>query len=158
VIREDVVGSARSRICYPNISSCISVTAVTRYGLAGTHISVGTKLKVVDQVFEAMRAAGAGGCREFHVVGAIARYEKIARAINTRLKIEQKIQSAISPDAAVRFFDTSDHGNVHVFVEQDHSAPVTLRFSWTASVGNHLIDNQYREFSPKYEIDPNEFV
>lgn len=156
VIREEYVGSSWQRMCYPGISSCISITGVSPVGLIGTHITIATEATLVDDLMQAMRSGGAASCPNFYVVGAFSQFKpRAASIINTRKKISQKIKSRINKNATVRFYDTSAHGDVHVFAEK---GPLNTQFLWVASHGNIVAGFNYPVFQGRTAINPGHFV
>lgn len=156
VIREEYVGSSLQRICYPGISSCISITAVLPTGLIGTHITIATEANLVDDLMQAMKSGGGAGCPNFYVVGAFSQFKpRAASTINTRRKISQKIKSRVNRNAIVRFYDTSAHGEVHVFAEK---GALNTQFLWIASHGNTVAGFNYPAFQGRTPINPGHFV
>ncbi len=99
---------ADANLCYPNISSCLTVTGLSRQGsLRGAHLATPFGLKK-DDVTTLAKAIGAGGCDKFVVAGPIkdikARTDE--GECNTRKDIEAQLKE-FSSDAEVRFLDTS---------------------------------------------------
>lgn len=153
---EDHVGSCTMRICYPSISSCISITGVSAGGLMGTHLTCFTPIVEVDQAFQFMRIGGASGCQNFYVIGRFAMFKPNAPAeINSRKKIRNKIRATLNAHAAVHFYDTSAHGEVHVFVER---VAAGVEFFRIASAGNFVPGVAYPAFAGRTEIPPGDFV
>lgn len=158
VLREEVVGSSRNRICYPGISSCITITGVMPGGLVGTHLTVASEPTLIDAALLALKAGGGGACTSFYVVGAIARFKENTGdpGFNTRKKIRDKICKHINKDARVRFFDTSAHHvDVHVFAERNRLGTV---FSYTPTTGIVVSGNNYPNVGNRTFIEPHQYV
>jgi hypothetical protein len=157
VIREEYVGSASEDICYPGISSCISITGVAPAGLVGAHITVSTELDLVDQIMQAMRTGGGSSCVSFYVIGAFVKFKSNTKtaAIDTRKKISQKIKSGINDKAVVSFYDTSGHGDVHVMAEKNGMA---ANFFWIAQAGHIVAGDAYPTFAGRSAINASQFM
>jgi hypothetical protein len=156
VIREEYVGSSRERICYPGISSCIAITGVLQDGLVGAHITIASERDLVYEILQAMKVGGGGNCLNFYVIGAFTHFKPNAtQAINTRKKIRDKIKSAINRNATVRFYDSSAHGDVHVFAEKN---VVNTDFFWISSHGNNVQGFNYPAFVGRTPINAIQFV
>jgi hypothetical protein len=157
VLREEWVGAASNRICYPSISSCIAVTGVGPSGMVGAHITVATEPELVDQIFQTMRTGGSS-CPEFYVIGAISAHFKpktVDARINSRKKISQMVQKMINGQAAVRFYDTSSHGDAHIMAEKNLGG---ANFYWIASAGHMVMGDAYPNFPGRTQINSNLFV
>jgi hypothetical protein len=76
VLFEEYVGYSQKGICYPNISSCITITGVGLGGLIGTHITVVSKIDIVDDILTEMVAYGGDSIRNCYVIGAIVPFKK----------------------------------------------------------------------------------
>ena len=156
VLREEFVGSSSARICYPGVDTCITITGVLPGGLVGTHITVATEIGLVDDLLQAMRIGGGGNCQNFYVIGRFTVFKPHAtQVINTRKKISKKIKSIINKNATVRFYDSSAHGSVHVFVEKNAHYP---NFFLINSHGNYVAGYTYPTFEGRTQIDVNQFV
>lgn len=157
VLREEVVGSARNRICYPGISSCITITGVMPAGLLGTHLTVATEATLIDDALLALKVGGGSACTSFYVVGAIARFKENADiSFNTRKKIRDKVCQHVNKHARVRFFDTSAHHvDVHVFAERNRLGTV---FSYTPTTGIVVAGNNYPTVANRTFIEPHQYV
>ncbi|WP_232448458.1 hypothetical protein [Burkholderia ubonensis] len=108
-ISHDLGARPDANLCYPNISSCLTVTGLSRRGsLRGGHLTTPEGLKREDM--QALsNAMGAQDCKTFVVAGPIAdikaRTEK--SECSTRKEMAAQLKAA-SPNAEVRFLDTSD--------------------------------------------------
>ena len=156
VLREDYVGFSHKCICYTGINSCVTITGVFPGGLVGTHITVSTKPCQVDKLLKDMRIYGGNNIQDFYVVGALKVFKKRTNMtfINTRKKISEKIKSIINKKAKVRFYDSSDHGQVHVFAEKDS---INTKFSWIHEQGNIVVGFNYPKFVGGTPINVNQF-
>lgn len=117
VVPEDHVGAAAHAICYPGVSSCITITGVQAGGLVGAHLTFATTSDELDQFLEKLEAVGAGACQTFYVVGAITRFKAstAVKAFNTRKKIRDRITGDFNKTATVWFCDTTPLGDNHIF-------------------------------------------
>lgn len=156
VLREENVGSSNNRICYPGVSSCITITGVLPTGLVGVHVTIGTETPLIDQALLAMKISGGSRCTNFYVVGAIRNFKAQTNNadVDKRKKIKEKIQSIISKHASVRFFDTSFQQEVHIFVEHDGITPT---FSYASTTGNAVTGFVYPNIANRTTINLNQF-
>ncbi|MES9897566.1 MAG: hypothetical protein ABW148_00920 [Sedimenticola sp.] len=157
VLREDYVGCSAERICYPGIISCVSVTGILPGKLIGTHLTISTKIEMVDELFQAMKDDGGSGCVNFYVIGAFKHFMRADKAINTGQKLSNKIKSRINRNSTIKFYDTSLHRNVHVFAEKSNSV---TSFYWIKSKGNTVSMFNYPDpmFLKRDKIFKNEFI
>ncbi|WP_232431193.1 hypothetical protein [Burkholderia ubonensis] len=115
---------ADANLCYPNISSCLTVTGLSRQGsLRGAHLATPFGLKNDDMATLA-KAIGAAGCDKFVVAGPIkdikARTDE--GECNSRKEIEAQLK-AFSSDAEVRFLDTSKRpAPYNIYVQRERQA------------------------------------
>jgi len=157
VIREENVGSASNRICYPGISSCVTVTGVGPSGMVGCHITFATEPDLVSQMFQAMRTGGGTSCVHFYVIGKIADFKRSRTysSFNTRKKMGQAIKDVICETAVVRFCDSEAYGkDIHIMVQKNL---MNADFSWVATAGNVVAGDLYPAFAGA-AISPNDFV
>ncbi|WP_431821284.1 hypothetical protein [Burkholderia sp. F1] len=125
-ISHDLGARPDANLCYPNISSCVTVTGLSRQGsLRGGHLTTPEGLKR-DDMKALSNAIGAEDCKTFVVAGPIAdikaRTEKTE--CNTREKMAAQLREA-SPNAEVLFLDTGGHKppyNIYVRHERQESA------------------------------------
>ncbi len=115
VVAENSIGKAPSaetdadaKLCYPNISSCLTVTGLTRDGsLRGGHVTTvrGLNKETLDTLSTKI---GADECTKFVVAGPIDNIKK--RTTDTEVDSRKKITSLLqqkSPGAEVRYLDTT---------------------------------------------------
>jgi hypothetical protein len=159
IVREEYEGEAHSRICYPGISSCISITGVKPAGeLVGAHITVATEKELIDGLLATMKSHGGNNCHYFYVIGPLQREFKpktSVKSFNTRKKIRDLIKSTLNKNAIVKFYDTSECGDIHVFAEKNG---INTDFYWIKSQGNMVMGNIYPAFTGRTAIGPNQFV
>jgi hypothetical protein len=148
---------ATNRICYPGVSSCITVTAPLAGGILGAHITVGTPQSEIDTMFTAIRTGGGGNCPVIYVAGRIATFkvQTLAPAMNTRKKIAARIKSMINAAATVRFYDTTALGATHIFAERNGAA---TSFFWIAEHGNNVAGFIYPNFAGRTAIPLASFI
>lgn len=156
VLREEWVGGAFNRICYPSVSSCITVTAPSPHGIVGAHITFGTPLVDVDTLFSRMRTGGASSCPVIYVAGRFANFKaSTVAALNTRKKIGAHIRASINRAATVKFYDTSALGATHIFAEKYAGV---LGFFWIAEHGNNVVGFTYPDFAARTAIPIAAFI
>ncbi|MEX2964756.1 RHS repeat-associated core domain-containing protein, partial [Microbulbifer sp. TYP-18] len=131
VLREDFVGSSTRGICYPNISSCISITGVSDSGMVGAHITTGSN---VNKILDVMKTGGASGFNDVHVVGALSNYMKSnSSGLRSTSNIKNIISKRLNNKAKIRFQDTSQFGlESHIFAGRSTSGDVTFSYANTA--------------------------
>jgi hypothetical protein len=130
VIREDYVGQAPDVICYPGISSCISITCTLRGGLCGTHLTVSTEADLIDEAVTSLSTAGSRAFTSVHVVGKIGEFKQRTKhsGFRTRKKISALLRKAFNYHGQVLFCDTVGFAQgVHVGVVRGPGNPA---FSW----------------------------
>ena len=117
MVAENSIGKAPSaetdadaKLCYPppNISSCLTVTRLTRNGsLRGGHVTTVQSLK--RETLDILSTEiGAGDCAKFVVAGPISDIKErtAATEVDNRKKITSLLQQK-SPGADVRYLDTT---------------------------------------------------
>jgi hypothetical protein len=156
VLREEYIGSVTNRICYPGVSSCITITGVLPTGLVGVHITIATEADVIDTALMALKTGGGGSCTSFYVAGAISVFkdQTTNETFDKRKKIKDKIQRIVNKHASVRFYDTSLQQDVHIFVELNGNAPT---FSYAQALGNTVTGFTYPEIANRTPINLNQF-
>jgi hypothetical protein len=156
VLREEYVGSSANRICYPGVSSCITITGVLPTGLVGVHITIASETPLIDEALLAMKTSGGSSCTRFYVVGAISRFKASTNNadVDKRKKIGNKIRSLVNKDASVRFFDTSFQQEAHIFVEHNGFAPT---FSYAPAANNTVSGFTYPNIPNRTTINLNQF-
>lgn len=156
VLREEFVGSAGSRICYPGVSSCITITGVLPTGLVGAHITIASEESLIDGALLALKAGGGSNCGNFYVVGAISLFKDNADAsFDKRKKIRDKIRSLVNKHAQVWFFETPRNSDVHIFAELNQFVP---EFSYIQTDGNTVMGSNYPNFGGRTAIAANQFI
>lgn len=155
VLREEFVGSATGRICYPGVSSCITITGVQPTGLVGAHITVISESTLIDEALVALKSGGGSSCINFYVVGAIAEFKAEANiSFDKRKKIRDKIRELVNKHATVWFFDTSSRQEVHIFAELNGTAPA---FSFVQASGNHVAGYTFPSVANRTNIASHQF-
>lgn len=119
VLREDKTGLARDRICYPGVSSCLTVTFRQQNLLAGTHLTILTDKKALKDTLKQLKALSQNKPGEIIVASPFSVYKAgvVDKELNTRSKL-QKIIAKIFPDTPVRMVDTSDIQSSHILVSK----------------------------------------
>lgn len=155
VLREDCVGCATTAICYPGISSCITITCVSPSRLVGAHITIGTTAEEVDEMFQYIKVNTAN-IYAYYVVGSIDRFKPNARCteIDTRKKLEERLKKEFNPKGSVGFYDTTPD-DVHIFAVK---ARLNITFSRIAAAGNMVAGNNYLDFPGRTIINEDQFV
>lgn len=120
ILREDGVGASVQKICYPSISSCITITCVGTAGIAGAHLTVLTTAAQLAETIQSLRSSGIGALKVCYVIGAIRHFKTYVKegAVNTRKKISTALECALGGPSRPLFYDTSSLGEVHVFAER----------------------------------------
>lgn len=141
VLREDYVGCATTAICYPGVSSCITITCVSPSGLLGAHITVRTTPVEIAEMFQFIRA-NMSGIYAYYVVGSIRNYKDHTtnEEINERTKLQKRLKKEFNPQGLVGFFDTTPYTDVHVFAEKNG---LKTTFYWIAAAGNNVAGMNY---------------
>ncbi|MCA8003341.1 hypothetical protein [Burkholderia metallica] len=157
VVREDSVSFSTHRVCFPSVSSCLTVTGVSSQGLHAAHIPTGSQSgnEYLENMVDAMNASG---CKTFYVIGAIKTFKSNVAGsnFNSQYNISEYLKGKAS-NATVKFFDTSDHGNVNIYVEKQGDS-VTATYGSATEPGNHVIGNQYPTPSTAMTIDADRFI
>jgi len=146
VVREDYVGSCTHAICYPGVSSCVTVTGVGAGLMVGAHLTMGTSAAELDAFFVLLQAQGAAACQEFFVAGAFGQFKAHVPApdFKTRKKMRNRIVAETTPAANVRFYDTTALGDIHIFAVINGAA---ADFSYAVSAGNFIAGFAYPAFA-----------
>ena len=122
VLREDRVGSASSKICYPGVSSCISITCVSNGSLMGVHVTIATSAEELKCALDYFSLKG-GGAVNIYVVGAIREFKDktFNKNVNTRKKLSKLLKSSVNKNATVQFYDTSGR-DLNIMAERQNGA------------------------------------
>jgi hypothetical protein len=113
VIREDVVGQAPRAICYPGVSSCLTITCVSPAGLSGAHLTIVTTSDLIDQALLSLKSAGSNMFSAVYAVGKIAEFK--ARTVDERLRTRKKMSQLLRHtfnyrSGTIQFYDTVSNG------------------------------------------------
>ena len=156
VLREEFVGSATGRICYPGVSTCITITGLLPTGLVGVHITIATEPVLIDDALKALKSGGGSTCTTFYVVGAISEFkvQTVAPDFDKRKKIRDKIRELVNKHATVWFFDTSSLRDVHIFAELTGTTPV---FSYVQTAGNPVAGENFPNIPGRTNIAAHDF-
>lgn len=157
VLREDNAGSADNAICYPGISSCVTVTGVSPTGLVGVHITIASDNGEINDLMTRLRDAGGNTCLRFYVMGPFTNFKPSSEAteFNTRKKMQQKIKSIVNKNASVKFYDAPANAEAHFFAELDG---VNARFYKSNTAPNDISGYDYPDIANRTEIPQNRFV
>lgn len=139
VLREDKTGVARDRICYPGVSSCLTITFRHENFLAGAHLTIATDKNALKDVLKEIKALNPNKPIEIIVASPFSVY-KIGvsdKELNTRSKLK-KIIGRIFPDTSIRLVDTSDIRLSHILVSKNSLEYVNE--SNFRVIGNHCPD------------------
>ncbi|MFN0113654.1 MAG: hypothetical protein ACKVPY_03150 [Paracoccaceae bacterium] len=117
VVREEDVGQASGMICYPGVSSCISVTCLSGHGLSGTHLTVSTEPALVDNAMQYLKGYTAGGASALYIVGKLTEFRMKSK--DARLKTAKTtallLQGALNYRGKIRYYDTTGVGDAHIY-------------------------------------------
>jgi hypothetical protein len=156
VLREDNVGSTMGRVCYPGISSCITITGVHPNGLIGAHITAVTTQYEVQEILMAMKTGGASTCIKFYVVGAIRQFiQWTHEGFNDRKKMSDQIKKHTNKDATVWFYDTSDNSDVHIVAENVQGQTY---FRYTPNTNHRVQGDIYPNLPDLITVQPHQFI
>ena len=151
-IFEDRVAAPSTKMCYPGIKTCITITGVLPRRLIGSHLTFTTTKEDYDKFFQLMKGLGGSGCQNFYVIGNITAF-KIANKTK-RKKISNMIKLGLNKNATVRFYDTSSYGDVNVQVENTGGIP---NFFWIKDDGTKAEGQKWTVFDNRTAINLNEF-
>jgi hypothetical protein len=120
VLREENVGFSAKNVCYPNISSCITITGVGSNGVVGGHLTILTTASLLGKTMQVVEGE-VKGCEACYVIGAISQFKVSVKdsEINTRKKISDSIKQKLGKQVSVLFYDTGPLGEVHIFMERN---------------------------------------
>lgn len=155
IIREDRVGSAIDKICYPGISSCISITGVSVNGMIGAHLTISTTALELDQFITLLATEKTSAIMNFYVVGKIQKFKDYIKVatFNTRKKMRDVLKSQLEKKANVYFCDIGlllPHG-ANVCASRNGS---WASFSYISEVGNLVSGSTYPD-TTNYISIPN---
>jgi hypothetical protein len=144
VIREDRVGSSIDRLCYPGVSSCISITGVSVDKMIGAHLTIGTTVPELAQFIALLAAEKTSEIMNFYVVGKIAKFKESTTIanFNTRKKMRDFLKAQLEQKANVYFCDigllVAQGANVCVFRNGAQAS-----FSYIPEAGNLVVGSTY---------------
>lgn len=145
VLREDKVGVCSNSICYPDVSSCLTVTLRTKNSLAGVHLTVASDKQHLKNSLEEIKKLAKDIPVEVIIGAPFSEYKKHVKDIdlNTRARLK-KIISKVFPRSDIQMYDTSDIQSAHVFVSKS-----AIRHEDAA--GKPVIGNRYPGVSAQNE-------
>ncbi|MBI3310717.1 MAG: hypothetical protein HYZ77_05525 [Serratia liquefaciens] len=137
MLREEKTGLCSERICYPDVSSCLTITFRNKSSLAGVHLTVASDKKILKEALLKMRELSEKLPREIVVSAPFSTYKKHVKddTLNTRAKLS-KIIAKTFPHAGILMHDTSDTQSSHIFVSKNEVRHVN-------SADHPVIGNQY---------------
>jgi len=144
VIREDRVGSSIDRLCYPGVSSCISITGVSVDKMIGAHLTIGTTVPELAQFIALLAAEKTSEIMNFYVVGKIAKFKESTTIanFNTRKKMRDFLKAQLEQKANVYFCDigllVAQGANICVFRNGAQAS-----FSYIPEAGNLVVGSTY---------------
>lgn len=139
VLREDKTGIARDHICYPGVSSCLTITFRHENFLAGTHLTIASDKKALKDILQEIKAFSPDTPVEIVVASPFSVYKNNAfdKELNTRSKLK-KIIAKMFPDTPIQMVDTSDIQSSHILVSKNSVEYVNE--SNFRVIGNHCPD------------------
>jgi len=142
VLREENVGFSAKNVCYPNISSCITITGVGSNGVVGGHLTILTTASLLGETMQVVEDE-VKGCEACYVIGAISQFKVSVKdsEINTRKKISDSIKQKLGKQVNVLFYDTGPLGEVHIFLERN--AEGSYQFSYCKASGVTVSAQEY---------------
>ncbi|MBH3428934.1 hypothetical protein [Pseudomonas alkylphenolica] len=145
VLREDKLGICSDNICYPDISSCLTVTIRNKNSLAGIHLTVASDKQQLKDSLEEIKELIKDIPGDVIISAPFSEYKRHVKDndLNTRAKLK-KIISNVFPHSDIQMYDTSDIQSAHVFVSKS-----AIRHEDAA--GKPVIGNRYPEVSAQNE-------
>ncbi len=122
-IRESECRLSAREICYPGVSSCISITLFNSNSMVGIHCTIANTAHEIRSVIKEIKEKTASEFNDCYVIGALSvfKYNVIDRSLSTRKKISNEINSHITIRNSIKFHDTTMHlntgKNVHIFIK-----------------------------------------
>lgn len=130
VVWEEYVGQAPDAICYPGVSSCLTITCVSPGGLSGTHLTIGSPPEFIAEAIDMLAAPGTAFTHIF-VAGKIDLFKTSTKdkGFNTRKKMSTRLSKALGfRRSSILFYDTAPLATgVHLGVVR---GPGGAAFSW----------------------------
>jgi len=130
-IRESECRVVTREICYPAISSCISITLVNANIMVGIHCTVANTAHEIRNVMCEIKRTIAEEFTDCYVVGALPIFKSSVfdHSISTRKKISNVIRPHIKILNSIKFHDTTMHPNInknaHIFIR---NAPFSISY------------------------------
>jgi hypothetical protein len=120
VIWEEYVGRASNVICYPGVSSCITITCVSPAGLNGAHITMYTDDYLIENMINSLATMFSAAGSRILVIGNISMFKANTRdtGFDTRKKIAATLRESFNYRGGwIYFHDTAIHAaGVHIGV------------------------------------------
>lgn len=158
VLREEYLGQAPDVICYPGISSCISITCGSREGLCGVHLTIMTESALIDEALQILSTAGSRGFTSIHVVGKVAGFKSRTKhdSFRSRRKISALLKKVFRYRGRILFRDTADLATgVHLGVVRNSPKPA---FCWTDEKGTVVSGYTVPDMATWTPIDAGSFM
>ena len=124
-IREAECRLATQEICYPGISSCMTITFVNNHLMVGIHCTVANTSDEIRDAINEIKAKIASEFSECYVIGALSVFKPnvFDKTICTRKKISNEIIKHIKILSNIKFHDTTMHAdtqrNAHIFIRKN---------------------------------------
>lgn len=159
VIWEEYVGQAPDVICYPGVSSCITITCVSPGGLSGTHLTVGSEPELIADAINSLAGGGSGSFTDVYVVGKIDLFKRSTSdtGFNTRKKMSTRLSKAFGfRRNQILFYDTAPHATgVNIGVVR---GPGGASFSWQDEKTAKVLGFAVPGFGAYTAISPASFI
>nr|CAX67698.1 hypothetical protein Y69_0159 [Yersinia enterocolitica] len=130
-IRESECRLAAREICYPGLSSCITITLFNGDIMVGIHCTIANSAHEIRDAIKEIKEKIAIEFSDCYVIGALSvfKYSVFDRSISTRKKISNEINSHVTIHNRIKFHDTTMHlntrKNVHVFIS---NSPIRVSY------------------------------
>lgn len=130
-IRESECRLAVREICYPSLSSCITITLFNNNVMVGIHCTIANTASEIRNVIKEIKEKTASEFSDCYVIGALSVFKSnvFDQSINTRKKISNEINLYIKIRNSIKFHDTTMHlhtgKNVHVFIK---NSPIQVSY------------------------------
>jgi hypothetical protein len=157
-IRESECRLVAREICYPGISSCITITLFNSDVMVGIHCTIANTANEIRDVIREVKEKIANEFNDCYVIGALSvfKYSVFDSSISTRKKISNEINSHIRIRNSIKFHDTTMHlntgKNVHVFIK---NSPIQVSY---CAAKHCLVPNQtpplsvHRKYIPLHQF------
>lgn len=139
-IRESECRLASQNICFPDISSCITITLVNTNIMIGLHLTIADKVADIRKALVEVKNKIGDEFSDCYIIGALSVFKKnvFDRSICTRTLLAGTIKSQIIIGNDIKFHDTGVHletkKSAHIFIRNNpfsvsYSAAYQLRVS-----------------------------